>query len=246
MQECQLSLEDKVRNALVRRKASFIQKVMQSGEYKTLASEKCRIIMGCMLASGKSSAVAAMAQHYGKNIRDTYSDDLRQEELAAIIADEAYESPESRQEFGDAMAGTCGFVLGRICREDFKADIERLRNAAGARKNFVKGLMGYSSGISNAEIAGFLKEWFSSRKDFIAFEQDYVDAWKQLYATGSRLSDEADKKMNEEYGDANEEEKALLMQNGYIVAMQNEMTELRHYLLSKSAELEADEVFGKA
>lgn len=242
--EYQISLEDKVRNALVRRKASFIQKIMQTDEYKRLASEKYKIITGCSHGSNKSPTVDAMAQHYGENIRDSYSDELRQEELATSIADEVYESSENKQRFGDYMASTCGFVLGRDCSKDLENQTERLCNASLARKHLVSGLGGYTNDLSKEGILAFLKEWFKSKDDFLAFETEYVDAWKALAAAGHKLSDEYDEKTGKEMAELKTDgEISYLIETGYMNAIQDEMTSLRHYLLLKSAELEANEVF---
>lgn len=248
MEEYQISLEDKVRNAFIRRKADFLVKAMNTDEYKAHAKNAKQLLLGMITSAGSefgnNSYAAKDISRALKTLEETLSGDI--EKQAIIWADDIYANPAQLAIFNQGVKSSIEFDrLNSQSKKNAKdkeqagQSTKKLGNAfdrylASIGYNetvmaYVQGLFRKKGGKALENINDALKKIYPEREIFIEKENEFAVSLHSYMHAMQELSDTMAEK-DEKYG-------------SIVTQITQDIISL---VYKKAAEIEADEVYGKS
>lgn len=231
MQEYQISLEDKVRNAFIRRKADFLVRAMQSEEYKN-AAKKARQELAGLIASacsqyGKDSYAVSDISEGLKAVEETLSGDV--ELQATKWAFELYSVPSQLRMFNEALKAR--FEEEGVNPEKLEPLFEKYIANIANNETLILHMMNLvkEKGDKSLEkINEIVKGAYPQKTGFIEKEKKFAEAYESYMFTALEMNE------------------GISSPEGLYASMvTSALQKLVSIAYNKAAEIEADELYGK-
>lgn len=244
----EITLEQQVINALIRRKADYLCAAVDSPEYRKAAGNaKAEAASYAMLARNPevSEAVDELCE-----IIDSASDELKREEFATKLAYNTYNNPhETESKAADMLGYSERFEahLKNSVHQKVSAWKRMMERQYGLVISIVENAMefGAESALTKEGITDAVRTKFGSAMNYLEFErelQDSIEAFSQLNAELAMNNQvQANQEMAKLYGDRLETYDSM----SYLTLIFDKGVGLAKVLCLKAAEIEANEVFLK-
>ena len=237
----EISLEQQVINALIRRKADYLCAAIDSPEYRKAADRvKADIATYSMLA--KISKWLEAASGLCEIINSANSDELNREDFAATLAYHTYNNPHDlKSKAADLLGYSESFEnpLKQSVRQKTSTWKRLMERQYGLVLNIIENAMqfGAETALTKEGITDAIKTKYGSSNNYFGFETELQDAIYDFSQLNIELSMHHQMKANEDtakmYGDKAEAPDSMF----YISLIAEKAVGLTKLLCLKAAEL---------
>ncbi|MFH1065770.1 MAG: hypothetical protein V1734_04675 [Nanoarchaeota archaeon] len=244
-----ISLEQQVINALVRRKADYISRAIDSPEYRKAADRAKAEVAGYSVLA-RDPEVAEAASGLCEIINSANSDESSREEFATTLAYYICNNAQDIERKSADMLGYSGSFEKSERENVYRrvSDWKRLmQRQYGLVLNIIENAMqfGAETALTKEGINDAIKTRYHSAGEYLALEseiQEAVESFSHLNSEfAMQIQMEAKKEMAELYGEKAENLDSIF----YISLIAEKAVGLTKLLCLKAAELEANEVFAE-